>query len=144
MSGIFDSSGSLNLFAASVLARRHVSPNALGLGNGYLVCVVVLATYFLSRSAVLVFSLKIPLLCPFVPVRLIIPCSRSICSFGVCLSSSPSAAVSAIIVKIVEYLLEEAEIIFVTCSVVGIICFGFSARIFGLSYGIWFAVQNIA
>ena len=48
------------------------------------------------------------------------------------------------IVKIVEYLLDDALMIFVTWSVVGIICAGCSACIFGLSNGIWLAVQNIA
>ena len=121
---------------ASVLARLHVSPSAFGFGNGYFVCVVALARYALSKLAVLGFSLYMPLLCPFVPVMLIIPCSRSICSLLVCLSSSGSVAISAITTKIVEYLLDDAEIILVTCSVVGIICIGCSACIFGLSNGI--------
>lgn len=84
----------------------------------------------------MVLSLHIPSLCPFVPFMLMIPCCRSIWFTGVCRSSSGSAAVSAMIRNIVLYLLDDADIIFVTCSVVGIICFGCSKRIFGLSKGI--------
>lgn len=72
------------------------------------------------------------------------PCVRSIWFFGVCLSSSGSVAVSAMMMKIVLYLLVDAPIIFVTCSVVGIICGVCCVCIFGLSNGIWFVLQNTA
>ena len=89
-------------------------------------------------------SLTIPLLCCFVPFSVIIPCCRSICSIGVCLSSSGSAAVSAIMRNMVEYLLDDAEIILVTCSVVGIIT-GLDWHLtWGLSNGIWLASQKTA
>jgi hypothetical protein len=58
--------------------------------------------------------------CPFVPVIVIVPCSVSILFRGVLCSSSPSAPVSVSIVKIVAYLLLDAEIICVTLFVVGI------------------------
>ena len=54
------------------------------------------------------------------PVIVIIPCSVSILVRCVLCSSSPSAPISARIVKIVVYFLLDAEIIFIMFSVVGI------------------------
>ena len=51
---------------------------------------------------------------------LIIPCSESILFLWTLCSSPPSAPISDRIVKIVAYFRVDAEIIFVTFSVVGI------------------------
>ena len=58
--------------------------------------------------------------CPFVPVIVMVLCSVPILLRGVLCSSSPSAAVSVSIVNIVACSWFDAEIIFVTFSVVGI------------------------
>jgi hypothetical protein len=77
--------------------------------------------YSLSISLVACFSLYVAEPCPFVPVMVICPSCVSILLRCVLYSSSPSAPVSAMIVKIVAYLLVDALIIFVTFSVEGII-----------------------
>jgi hypothetical protein len=59
--------------------------------------------------------------CPFVPVMVISPRSRLILLRGVLCSSSPSAPISARIVKIVVYWHVEADIMVATSLGVGII-----------------------
>ena len=90
--------------------------------------------YSLSISAVFCFSLYVAESCPFVPVMVIFPSSRFILLLGVLCSSSPSAAISAIIVKMVANFLLDAEIIFVTLSVVGIMGVPSVSLKYGFSY----------
>ena len=76
------------------------------------------------------------------PTTLISPLSRLMRLCGMFVSSWASIAVSAMMVKIVAYFHVAMLIIFWTCSRVGIIGAGKVACSFGLSNGIWLAVQN--
>ena len=58
-----------------------------------------LAKNCLNISAVVGWSLYVPLLCFLTPIIEIIPCCASICVFVVFANSSPSVPISACIVK---------------------------------------------
>ena len=77
--------------------------------------------YSLNICAVRDFSLYVPDACPFVPLMLIILCSKSMLFLCVLCSSCPSAPVSAKMVKMVAYRFVDAVIIFSTLAVVGMI-----------------------
>jgi hypothetical protein len=112
------SCGSLSLLASLSLVCLHISPIAFEFGNGLFP--VYLVRYSLSICAVCGLSLSDLELCPLHPCALIIPCSASMSFLCVVTSSCASNPVSARIVKIVAYFLDDALMILLMFSVVGI------------------------
>ncbi len=112
----------------------------LGCGNGY--SLWSFAKYSPSISVVRVFSLYVPDACPFVPLMLIILCSKSMLFLCVLCSSCPSAPVSTKMVKIVAYRFVDADIIFSMLAVVGIMGVFASHLYLGASHWSLFALHR--